>query len=86
MTHLEKYDMLNDFFGVSAIQILNVSRTYRERQMKVKMLNENFNVIDGNNHERLTRIVTALKRPIEKRGEMEIDLICPLLKEIEFFK
>lgn len=86
MTHLEKYDMLNDFFGVSAIQIQNVSRTYRERQMKVKMLNENFNVIDGKNHERLTRIVTALKKPIEKRGEMEIDLICPLLKEIEFFK
>jgi len=60
MTHLEKYDMLNDFFGVSAIQIENISRSYRERQMKVKMLKENFNVIDGNNHERLTEIITAL--------------------------
>jgi hypothetical protein len=53
MSNIEKYDVINDYFGVSAIQIENISRTYRERQMKVKLLNENFNVIDGDNHERL---------------------------------
>jgi hypothetical protein len=36
MSQLEKYSLLNEFFGISAIQIENITRTQRERTMKIK--------------------------------------------------
>jgi hypothetical protein len=31
-------------------------------------------------------VITSLKKPIEKRGERDLELIVPLLQEIDFFK
>ena len=86
MTHIEKYHILNDFFGIAAIQIENITRTFRERQNKMNILEKNFNIIDGENHERLSDVIISLKKPIEKRVERDIEFIKPLLQEIDFFK
>ena len=86
MDHLEKYEIINDFFGISAIHIDNVTKTLRERKTKIKKLEENFNIIDRENFDRLTEVITSLKKPIEKRADRDVELITPLLQEIDFFK
>ena len=50
------------------------------------LLENNFNIIDGENHERLSDVIMSLKKPIEKRVERDIEFIKPLLQEIDFFK
>ena len=86
MDHLEKYEIINDFFGISAIHINNVTKTVRERKTKIRKLEENFNIINWDNFDKLTEVITSLKKPIEKRADKDLELITPLLEEIDFFK
>ena len=50
---LEKYLVIKEFFGLSAINIENISRTYRERQMKIQQIRENFNILSQYDTNRL---------------------------------
>lgn len=49
-------------------------------------MKEDKNIIEDDNYDMLNHIISALKKPIDKRYEREIELIVPLLKEIDFFK
>ena len=53
MTIIDKYLIVKEFFGLSAINIDNVSRTFKERQEKTLEMKTNFNILESSNTERL---------------------------------
>ena len=83
---IEKYLVVKEYFGLSAINIENISRTFKEREMKIQQIKENFNVIEPNNYSRLKNIILALQKPKGKRADREIEIVYPLLAKLDFFE
>lgn len=86
MSHLEKYLIIKQYYGLSAINIVNTSKTFRERQMKIAQIKENFNILENDNFPRLKSIIKTLNKPTEKRQEKELQEIVPLLQKLDFFE
>ena len=54
--------------------------------MKIKQLKDDKCIIEDDDYESLNYIIGALKKPYEKKLEREIELIKPIIKQIDFFK
>jgi hypothetical protein len=59
--------IIKQYYGLSAINIINTSKTFRERQMKIAAIRENYNILENDNFPRLKKIIKALNKPPEKR-------------------
>ena len=83
---IAKYKILKDTFGLSAHQIQNVSKTYRERQIKIRKVRDQFRIIEPDNYPRLQKVIEILKKPSGKRSqELLSTYIVPLIENLDFF-
>ena len=74
-------------FGLCAHHIQNVSKTYREREIKTRKVRDQFRIIEPDNYQRLEIIIDILTKPPGKRSrESLIKYIVPLLEKNEFFE
>lgn len=83
---LDKYNIIQEFFGLSAISIKNISGTKRERDLKTQEILEGYHILEPTNFKRLKSIISTLEKPASKRTEKEIHEIVPLLSKLDFFE
>ena len=72
MNHIDKLNILKTYFGVSAIQITNQTKTQRERRSKTQRLHEDYNIIENDNYTRLNAIIGVLNKPCDKRIDKDL--------------
>ena len=80
MSLLDKYDIIEEFFGLSAISIKNISGTRRERDLKTSEILEGYHILEPNNCSK--RTLTALWKQIEQQYKDD-ELVPELKKNLE---
>ena len=85
-TNQEKFDILGQYFGVTAIKMAKACEGNPKKVKKqLKKLVKGGSVI-GHDLRKMKDILKILNKPSEKRQDKDVAQLVPLLKELSFFK